>query len=75
MKNQTENNQEYYNTIMTKKLADRIIELRDIGVKWKDLVDYIKKEFGSKYALEDNVITGMYLEYAANDLIMNRKRL
>lgn len=65
-----ENNQEFYNNLMTKKLAKKIIKLREEdNVNWKQLAEMIKEEFGDSFILEINTITGMYLEYAARDYL------
>lgn len=70
---QEENSQDYYNSIMTKKLAKRIIELRERQVRWRDMLPYIEKEFGKEYVLEDDTITGMYLEYSAIEFLESKK--
>lgn len=71
-KEEEENKQDYYDSIMTKKLAKRILELREREVRWKDMLPYIIKEFGEKYVLEDNTITGMYLEYSAVEFLKSK---
>lgn len=67
-----ENNQEYYNSVMNKKLAERILDLRNKETRWKDMIPYIRKEFGNEFALEEDTITGMYLEYSAIEFLDNK---
>lgn len=68
-----ETNQEYYNSIVTKKIAKRIIQLRDEEeYSWRALCNKINEEFPGIVKNPGHQLDGMYLEYSARELLNNK---
>lgn len=73
-KKQEENSQDYYNSIMTKKLAKRIIELREVEeYSWRAMCNKVSEEFENLVLNPGNQIDGMYLEYSAIEFLESKK--
>ena len=61
--------QEYYDSVITKKIAKRIIELVDKeDYTWRSISQKISEEYPGIVLNPGNQLDGMYMEYSAREL-------